>query len=254
MNLTKSQISTLIRAIYNGKINPLKLPKNLYNTIADNLIKGVVKGFGGDVAAFEFGTPDYEMIVQLRENVYIFSAAKTFNYVLATENLIVENNEVLPFREFKKRALEVYKQYNEHWLEAEYNTAIGQAQSARAWVDFESNDDAMQLLKYQTVHDANVSEVCRQLDGIVKPVKDPFWNTYAPLNHYNCRCILQAVAHGVETPTPDGLTKPDAVFSSNPGKTGDVFNPGHPYFDVPQKYRKFAKENFNLPLPDEDTE
>src|SRR6267154_3803195 len=125
--MNKNQISSLIRAIYNGKINPLKLPKKLYNEIASHLTDGVYKGYGGNLSAFDFDTPDYRMVANLRENVYIFSGAKTFNYVLSTEGLIVEGNEILPFKEFKKRALTVYDQYNETWLKTEYENALGQA-------------------------------------------------------------------------------------------------------------------------------
>jgi hypothetical protein len=34
--------------------------------------------------------------------------------------------------------------------------------------------------------DANTSDICRPLDGITRPVDDPFWNVHAPLNHFNC--------------------------------------------------------------------
>jgi len=76
--MNESQISSLIRAIYNGKINPLRLSKKLYSEIATHLTNGVYKGYGGGLSSFDFDTPDYAMVKNLRENVYIFSAAKTF--------------------------------------------------------------------------------------------------------------------------------------------------------------------------------
>jgi hypothetical protein len=32
--------------------------------------------------------------------------------------------------------------------------------------------------------------------------------------------------------------------------TGEAFSKEHPYFDVPDKYKKFAKKNFGLPIPE----
>lgn len=40
------------------------------------------------------------------------------------------------------------------------------------------------------------------------------------------------------------------MFRHNPGKTGEVFPKEHPYFDIPDEYKKLAKKNFNLPIPD----
>lgn len=251
MKLTQAEISTLIRRIYNGQINPLHLPKKLYKEIANYLNKGVEEGFKATLEDLSEGSKDYMMLLDLKENIYIFSAAKTFNYVLSTEGLIVENNEVLPFAEFKKRALQVYDQYNVNWLEAEYNTAIGQASNARDWVGYEDRKEYLPLLKYVTIHDSNVSEVCKSIDGVIKPVDDSFWNTHSPLNHYQCRCHLDQIGQGRETDLSKmDIVNPSKEFSSNSGKTGEVFTKDHPYFDVPQKYKKFAKTNFGLDIPE----
>lgn len=252
MKLTPSQISSLIRAIYNGKVNPLKLPKKLYEEIADHLTEGVYKGYKGGLSSFAFDSPDYRMVKVLRENVYLFSAAKTFNYVLSTEGLIVEGNDILPFKEFKKRALLVYDQYNETYLRTEYETAIGQAQNARAWQDIESVKESFPLAKYQTSNDANVSIICRPLDGVILPVDHPFWTTHSPKNHFGCRCYVQSVRDVPEVKPPSDILEPQEGFRMNPGIAGEVFDKSHPYFDIPKQYKKFAKTNFGLPLPEED--
>jgi hypothetical protein len=213
--MNKNQISSLIRAIYNGKINPLKLPKKLYSEIANHLTEGVYKGYGGGLSAFDFDTPDYRMVANLRENVYIFSGAKTFNYVLSTEGLIVEGNEILPFKEFKKRALTVYEQYNDTWLKTEYETAIGQAQNARAWQDIEVVKESFPLVKYQTSNDANVSIICRPLDGVILPVGDPFWATHSPKNHYNCFVPETKIKTALGWKRIDSIKKGDLVYGGS---------------------------------------
>lgn len=254
MEFSKSSIAALIKAIYTNRVNVFNLPKKLYFAIADHLKSGIYKGYAGNIQSFEYNSPDFAMIRELRTNVYLFSGAKTFNYVLGTEGLILEGDKILPFKEFRKRAEELYDLHNKTWLQAEYDTAIGQAQSARAWVNYERESKTFPLLKYITVHDSNVSAICRSIDGVTKPVKDPFWNTHAPLNHYNCRCHLEQVSEGESTDlSKRKIVSPIGVFGSNPGKTGEVFTKHHPYFtEVPEKYKKLAKENFKLPIPNKD--
>ena len=41
----------------------------------------------------------------------------------------------------------------------------------------------------------------------------------------------------------------DPIFKHNSGKTNEIFNKEHPYFDVPDEYKALAKKNFNLPIP-----
>jgi hypothetical protein len=41
-------------------------------------------------------------------------------------------------------------------------------------------------------------------------------------------------------------------FRMNSGKDRIIFSPDHPYFQVPEKDRDFASENFGLPIPDKD--
>ncbi len=246
MNWTDQQISTLIRKIYNGKYNALNLPKKLYNDIADHLTDGVYKGYKNTISKVAYESTDYEMLTALRENVYLFSSAKTFNYVLATEGLIVEANEVLPFPEFKKRALSIYNDYNKTWLESEYNTAILQSQHARAWNDFD--EDA--VLKYTLTSGVEHAQVCLDMQGVTQKKDHPIWLTHTPQQHFGCLCYLDASFDNKETKMPKNIADPDQGFKNNSGITKEVFTKDHPYFEIDQKYKKFAKTNFGLPLPE----
>ena len=44
------EIERLIKAVYNGKISPKKLPKTLYIEIAEYLKQGLYKGFGNSIS------------------------------------------------------------------------------------------------------------------------------------------------------------------------------------------------------------
>jgi SPP1 gp7 family putative phage head morphogenesis protein len=244
--LTPEEVEKLLRKIYLGIVNPLALPKKLYKKIGEKLSGGLYKGYGKNIVDVEYDSPDFDMLKHMRENVYLFSSAKTFNYVLASEGLITEGDKVLPFTEFKKRAKEVYDKYNDAWLKAEYETAIGSGQIARAWNDFAP--DA--ILKYSTAKDSHVSDVCRSMEGVTRPKDDKIWITNSPLQHYRCRCVLLSSSLYEVRPVPSTVLMPPKEFAFNPGIEKQVYDKSHPYFsDIPSKYKTYAKENFALPVP-----
>lgn len=267
-------IAALIQGIFDGSITEYELPENLYYAIADYLKSGLYEGFGIDFnkltkqineeIATGFTESDLELLGELRENIYMFSAAKTYQQVKEmTEKLIGEDGKITPFEEFKEAAEEIFDTYNSVYLKTEYDTAIGQAQEAVKWNEFEKQKEVLPYLRYSAVMDANTSEICAPLDGLVAPVDDPIWNSVAPLNHFNCRCLLEAVdkEEGDETKTPDDEKEETVkmvegemqdVFKMNSGKDGYVFKDDHPYFSVPKEDREFAQNNFDLPIPKKD--
>ena len=81
---------------------------------------------------------------------------------------------------------------------------------------------------------------------------------------HNCKCILIQEDENVKlTESPESIadpvievmrTKGQDIFVNNVGKTGEIFTKEHPYFDVASEYKDLAKQNFNLPLPNYDTD
>lgn len=268
MKYTQKQIKTLLDGIYDGSVTEYDLPQDLYLAIADYLKKGLYEGFGNtlsklseNLADGKESLNDLELLAELRSNIYMFSAAKTFQQVKdMTSALVNEDGVPRSFSAFKKEALDIFGLYNETWLKTEYNTAIGQAQEAIKWQRIEEQKDVLPYLKYSAVLDPNTSIICRPLDGIVAPVGDPIWSKIAPLNHFNCRCLLLQVdsEEGLKGLTPQGdkLKRVEAVeaemqpvFKMNAGKDGYIFKGDHPYFEVAKRDREFAKNNFDLPIP-----
>lgn len=257
MNYSEKEIEDLLSDIYAGRYDPsYSLPEDLYLAIAKHLQSGVYKGFGGAPKDFNFAEPDGRLLNELRQNVYMFSGAKTYQQVREMSDMVAESKS---YSDFREKALAVYGKYNDDWLKAEYNTAIGQAAQAGQWVDIESTKELFPLLKYRTAGDANVSDICRPLDGVVAKVDDPIWAKYSPLNHFNCRCILEKIdKYSSDKPTGSAernriqnemndIVQPE--FKMNSGKDGYIFSPEHPYFNVAPKDRAFAKKNFDLPIP-----
>lgn len=268
MKYTQKQIKSLLDGIYDGSITEYELPQDLYYAIADYLKKGLYEGFGNTLSKLSENLTsgggslnDLELLAELRSNIYMFSAAKTFQQVKEMSSALISDEGTLrSFSAFKKEAIDIFGLYNETWLKTEYNTAIGQAQEAVKWQRIEEQKDILPYLKYHAVLDPHTSIICRPLDGIVAKVGDPIWSKVAPLNHFNCRCLLLQVdeEEGLKDLTPNGdkLKRVDAVeaemqdvFKMNAGKDRYVFNGNHPYFEVAKRDKEFAKNNFDLPIP-----
>lgn len=259
-------IEKLIKEIFDGSITEYELPENLYYAIADYLKSGLYEGFGIDFTKLtkqineeivtQFTEGDLELLSELRTNVYMFSAAKTYQQVKEmTEKLIGEDGKITPFGEFKQTAGEIFDTYNKDYLKAEYDTAITGAQEAVKWQSIEKNKDVLPYVVYSTIGDA--CDICAPLDGLTAKVGDPVWNTIAPPNHFNCRCLLEQSEEGTETEDREDTLKDveekmDDTFKMNTGKDGYVFSPDHPYFSVPKGDVEFAQNNFDLKIPSKD--
>jgi SPP1 gp7 family putative phage head morphogenesis protein len=257
MNYTDKQIEDLISGVYAGKITVENLPEDLYLAIGGHLEDAIREGWGSLMENIPLGTPDVPLYNALRENVYIFSAAKTYQEIREMAEFIAESTS---YTNFKVKAMATYGEYNTDWLKAEYNTAVGQAQQANQWKRIQDSKETFPTLRYSAVIDSKTSEICRPLDGVTLPVDDPFWNNYAPLNHFNCRCTFEKLDK-YESPTITRKDKIDELnkelgesvkpeFRMNSGKDGYIFDPkSHPYFKVAPKDKPLAKQNFNLPIP-----
>ena len=237
---TEKEGEDLIQKIYSGVINLKKLPKNILDKTLNYLLKGVVQGFGGAVSDFELGTPYEEMITALNENISVFSQAKTITQVEEMMSFLVEDGEVVSFNEFKKKALDVYKDYNVTYLNTEYGVAVGQSRNAAYWVDIEDKKEVLPYLKYQTVGDGRVRPSHKALDGIIRRVDDAFWKKYMPMNGWKCRCIVQQIAEGKETDLSNFKAPTDVpeLFQMNPGIDKVVFSDEHPYFKTEKRIKK----------------
>ena len=265
MEYSDEKINKLIEDIYDGVVDAKNLPVDLYKAIANYLKKALYEGFGTSYnAALEnLDGSSLELLSELRTNIYMFSAAKTYQQVREMVDLMVKDDKLKTFVEFKSEAKDVYNIYNEDYLKSEYNTALASAQEAENWDRIEREKEVLPYLRYSAVMDANTSEICAPLNNLVAPVNDPIWNTIAPPNHFNCRCLLETLdkeeGSNLETPTSEKNSvvksvesEMQDVFKMNSGKDAYIFKPDHPYFSVPKEDREYAQNNFNLPIPKKD--
>ncbi len=176
----------------------------------------------------DYDTPDYNMLANLEKNIYAFSGAKNYHEVRELTSLAKAHDS---FSAFKDAAKPIVSEYQQH-LRTEYETAIGGAQMASKWVDFQQGATDMPFLQYETAGDQRVRESHRLLDGVVKKIEDSFWKQYYPPNGWNCRCtVIQLPGKAHETPDKN-ITYPDVpkMWQVNTAEQNIIFPEGSPVF------------------------
>ncbi|MEO7212646.1 phage minor head protein [Mucilaginibacter sp.] len=243
-------IDKLIDRIFKAQAAPDADP-TLIRTYGNKLESGIIKGFGKTLADVDFTTPDSKTLVSLQNNVWQFSAAKTYTQMKDMSAALVDaNGKVRSFEEFRREAQQITGEQL-RWLKTEYDTAIGSGQAAAQWLQIQAEKDTFPFLEYDAVLDDRTSQICIHLDGIIKAVDDPFWDTYYIPNHFGERSVIRRLREGKVTPD-DEIVHPEkmaAIFKNNVGKNGWAFSPDSNYFvDAPPHVVK----NATLYMPEND--
>ena len=250
INWDELTIADVVNGVYSGKYTVENLPESVYFRIAKELTKGMDKGLLA--VGKNADTYDKNFIRSLKHNAHVFSGAKTFNQVREMSDFIADNQgRRVPFKEYEAKAKEIFNTYNQTWLKTEIFQAENSATMASKWQDIEEDKDVLPFLTYSTVGDERVRESHRPLDGVTRPVDDPFWNTYYPPNGWRCRCDVDQEDEEA-TPSDLGAVKLPEVPPSmelNVGKKKVLFGPQHPYFIVEDQFKELKDNNFNLPFP-----
>lgn len=245
------EIERIVIGVYSGLITPQSLDVATYLRVGEKLTNGVYNGFGKSLTNVEWNSPDYKMLSDLRNNVYVFSGAKQYHQVREMVDAIYDKDRIKPFSEYKQTGTEIFKNYNENYLRAEYNAAISQSRSASMWMEIEANSELLPMLTYQTVGDGRVRPEHAMLDEISRPVGDKFWNYAFPPNSWNCRCtVIQTDSENKSSLKGVNILKDiPPEFRMNSGKDRIVFSDKHPYFTVESRDRDLLKNNFYMPKP-----
>jgi SPP1 gp7 family putative phage head morphogenesis protein len=210
------------------KINPA-----MVNHYAGQLWEAVTKGYGTDLVSADFDTPDYEMLRRLQVDVFHFSAAKNYQQLKALSGALVnEEGKLRNFAEFKEQAFKINSEHVNRWLKAEYELAVVSGQMASKWAPIQADKELFPLLRFDAVNDDRTSSICRELDGVIRPVDDSFWQVYYPPNHWGCRSDVAQESSGRITPleqvhTPENMP---AMFKTNLAANGLAFPKTHPYY------------------------
>ncbi len=281
--LSNEDKDKLFKGIYSGAYAPDNIPYFLYAyyalTIQKGFEKGIKKKFDRNVVMAVLVPKklineyeDIDLMPSIRRNINLFSGAKCLNeLVSAREKLLDKDGSLRSFNDFNIDAEEIHTQYDS-WLATEYDTAVKQGVSAYDYLKAQERKEALPYLQYVTVGDDRVREEHEELDGIIKPVDDEFWDEHMPPTDWNCRCVTIQLSEGIVTEDDDmtdeqkyiltgdekyksekteGLKPLPDLFKMNPAKDKYIFkekgNSKHPYFKIAQRYDILKGNNFNQP-------
>ena len=235
---TRTRARQLAKQIQDGTLpEGMIVDEELASMIAEELRGAISEGLGGDITTFATDTNMRSLAGDLMKNVYRFSAAKTEAMLKEMNSMLIDGDgKARSWSDFRGAVDDLNVKYNRDYLKTEWNTATSTAQTAGKWAGFKDNADVLPMLQYVTAGDEKVREDHAILDGIVKDINDPFWDTYYPPNDWNCRCDVIQLSNpdapdtNLEDPErfPDGLPEIPDDFAQNPGKTGEVFDDKNP--------------------------
>lgn len=207
--------------MHEGKIKAEDLSRDSIKATFSELNKAAKEGYGNDWADFNEPNPN-PTVLALQKNLFRFSGAKTYAMQLEIQSKMYDGDKLRPWNEFMQDALRINKNYNRNYLQAEWQTARQAAHHARNWEQYEADADLFPNLKYKTTGDNRVRKEHEALNGVVKPINDPFWDKYYPPNGWRCRCYVVQTAEKADEKTPEDLSvKPE--FQINVGKERKVF-------------------------------
>lgn len=192
------------------------------------------------------------MRTALEKDIFVFSRLKTHAQLFeASRQLLTEDGKIKSFNQFSLDVAKIKEDYNQTYLEAEYQFAVSSSQNAAKWTEIEKNKDRYDL-QYRTAKDDRVRETHEKLDGITLPASDAFWKEYYPPNGWRCRCrAIEVLKDKYPLSDSKESVKKGANATSNIGKDGENrleifrFNPGMEKVIFPKNhpYNKVAGAN-----------
>lgn len=210
----------------------------------ERLLTAIEQGFK---AAEDFidNAPDLAALENLRSNVYVFSGFKAYQELRQAADLLIDpsTGNTKPFAAYLKDIRKLNQTYNENYLRAEYNHAIGSAQMASIWADYTQDADLFDL-QFDAINDQRTRPTHKALDGKIQPMDSPFWDAYYPPLDWNCRCTVRKVRKGTaEISDVSAFTGAELkpMFKVNTAKEGVIFPKKHPYYEENEARRNSEK-------------
>ena len=249
-NYTKL-IEEISQKLQNGDIRPSDLDKDLIEQIYNDVSQPVKEEFGQRWVDYDYKEPK-SLIQKFKKNLWQFSSAKTLAELEYINGLLIDKNgKIKPEHQFMQDVRKANILFNRNYLQAEYQTAKRGAQMAHLWNKFLEQKEYYPNLVYRTVGDSRVRPEHAALNGVVKPIDDPFWKTYYPPNGWRCRCTVMNTAEKVSEGTfEDKTVKPE--FHGNTALDEEILTSKGTFFKLLNKDHK-AKINaelmkYNMPM------
>lgn len=87
---------------------------------------------------------------------------------------------------------EIGKQIMPHRLETIYRTNVQSSMMAGRWKALVENAEYRPYLEYVAVMDNRTRPAHAEMNGIILPIDDPFWQNFYPPNGWRCRCTVRS--------------------------------------------------------------
>lgn len=253
MSAYNTIIDKIAQDLHDGKTTPKDINQDLINQTFSDLNDGAAKGFGATFSTFGKDAGKDTAVLQIQQNIYRFSHAKSVAELEEFNKSLYNGDQIRPFNDFKTEVEKLNAKYNKSYLETEYNTARNAAEHARKWQEYQTDKDLFPNLKYMTVGDGRVREEHAALQGVVKPLDDPFWGMYYPPNGWNCRCYTVQTAEKIDKGKIEDKTVPQQ-FLGNVGKDNVIFSKDQTFFQIAKAVgtietkQAFELSKINVPL------
>lgn len=133
------------------------------------------------------------------------------------------------FNKWKKEILENgILDLPDYRLDNIFRTNIQNNYNRGRWEKLQATKKARPFLMYDAINDSRVRPTHLEMDGIIRPVGDAFWDDHAPSNGYRCRCRLISLSEKQaqrRSGEGKGLNKRINSKNMQPDKGWD-YNPG----------------------------
>ena len=110
-----------------------------------------------------------------------------------------------------------------HRLDNIFRTNIQGAYGRGRWYQQQQNKVERPYLMRDGINDSRQRPEHRALDGIIRPIDDPFWQTHTAPDSYRCRCVMRSLTK--EQAQAKGVTVADDLPDIEPQ---DGFSGGTP--------------------------
>lgn len=187
--------------------------QGLFDYTRKNLISGIDNVYGN----IKYDDPAFGKVQEMKRNLANFAGFKSFHQ---TQHIRQAKPEQLPA---------INGKYNVNWMRTEYVHTVRSARGAKNWQRYEADKDLYPYLEYMPSTAAEPRNEHKRLYGVVKPVDDPFWDTWMPPADWGCRCGVRQVRNNADAvEPPEDIKLPPKAMRNNPGKTGKIITDQHP--------------------------
>jgi len=132
-----------------------------------------------------------------------------------------------------------FHRQNPWYLETVFRTNISTAYNAGRLMQIQRSKDKIKYLEYIAIDDSRTTPICRRLDRTKLPADDPFWATYTPPNHFNCRSTVRAIFRDSEEAKRVRRKKPGELPTLPEGFAG---SPLDSWWELTKRMKRRAKK------------